>query len=1263
MPAPRSTRRFSGWGAAISMAIALSATALVAQPQAAAADSPFPATDIPSQISMLYGPEGSGPVSMRFAWVTDPDITKSVLEYATKASYDATGKLDQRVEGRWERVDINVATSQPINGHKVEVEGLAPGTEYVYRVGDGASLVSGIASFTTRAAKVEEFSFHWYTDTQMNDYKGYAATMVPAMDRAFAEVPDPAFMLFTGDQVNHSYKSEQWDGFFKALESRAASVPTYFTIGNHEYEGNPSDGYLDWESPDPYFTNFAARTNVPPNGPAYFGAAGGLPTVAGEAAKTLRNTAYYFEYGDALFVVLNHFDQLKLSELRPQLDWLKTVVQASDAKWKIAAYHHGPYLGRRNHPSNYLEITKAFDQAGIDLAISGHDGMYLRTHPMKNDLVAGDGKGTTYVTGAAAGDGQGYTWNPAIAGRYTSVYKDNQEASYQTVSVSPERIAITSTSRDPRTGVYSVNDTFEITQSLPSALADWVPPASPEPVLDKDFPPLVEGSYRISTAQQLLYVSNNFGDGFGQLPLDGHYVLTKDIDLQHLRGFRPLGLPAANAKEAGPAFTGTFDGAGHSIKGLNLGYDQGWELADAPAPTGFVGRLGAGGVVRDLGLVDVDYRGTEGPVGGVAGVVKGGTLERVFVAGKVAGAQDTAGGLIGVLDGGSVKDSYATVNLDAKATAAGLVGSVTSASTVERSLAAGAVITTGDAGGAVGDVRSADAVLAGIVAANRAVTGSTAGKLFAAAVAEARVADNVVWTDVPLTGTKVEQRGVSELSQAALTARDTYAGLGWDFGTVWGWQPATSSAVAYPHLAGLSGQVNTLPFTNKAVLAALLATMTGENAPKADGHTPYSYQFLAKAIDAAGAVMADPYASQTKVDAAVADLTTAVKFLNPLVAAKQFRAASIEELRFRIAEIGSGEDTIWITGDLVADDQGGAIKVDAGKIRLKADGPTTLTAVGNVYFNVDGAELTIGPNLTIVQRADSTALSAFFMVRNRGHLAVEDATIRSDATMSGSQGVISIEGSTPTVTVERSTVSGKGARTIYAYNTGPLLTITDSTITNTNTALYRGDYVLNGTTVITGSTGGGAVIHDFRGSEVAGDVADKVVTLTKAGTGLAVTDPAYTISYVVTEPGAAAPADLQGAVAYTEPISLPEGGTVWAALTHGGYHGIIKSFVVEAPEGPGNPPLDCAAAQAQAKAAAKAVEKAEKDVQKAQTKLQDAEAKFEKSVVMGKPAQAIEQDEVKVVKANAQLEEAEATLVTAESAHAVAVAQVTAACQ
>ena len=41
------------------------------------------------------------------------------------------------------------------------------------------------------------------------------------------------------------------------------STPTFATIGTHEYEGNPNDGYPNWESPDPWFQEFAAQHGFP----------------------------------------------------------------------------------------------------------------------------------------------------------------------------------------------------------------------------------------------------------------------------------------------------------------------------------------------------------------------------------------------------------------------------------------------------------------------------------------------------------------------------------------------------------------------------------------------------------------------------------------------------------------------------------------------------------------------------------------------------------------------------------------------------------------------------------------------------------------------------------------------------------------------------------------------------------------------------------------------------------------------------------------
>ena len=73
------------------------------------------------------------------------------------------------------------------------------------------------------------------------------------------------------------------------------------------------------------------------------------------------------------------------------------------------------------------------------------------------------------------------------------------------------------------------------------------------------------GCYEISTPAQLLYLAGKWKDG---APRDGHYVLTADIDMTGVKGFKPI----ASKKDQG--FTGTFDGQFHSIKGLRVEYEK-----------------------------------------------------------------------------------------------------------------------------------------------------------------------------------------------------------------------------------------------------------------------------------------------------------------------------------------------------------------------------------------------------------------------------------------------------------------------------------------------------------------------------------------------------------------------------------------------------------------------------------------------------------------------------------------------------------------
>ena len=136
----------------------------------------------------------------------------------------------------------------------------------------------------------------------------------------------------------------------------------------------------------------------------------------------------------------------------------------------------------------------------------------------------------------------------------------------------------------------------------------------------------------ISTADQLLDLMTETAD-----KMKGDYVLTKDIDLTGETGQSPIG--TATYK-----FSGTFDGAGHTIKGINI---------DMTSDTG-------------------SY-----PFAGLFGLVQGGTVKNLTVNGTVKSAQ-CSGGVIAWCRGATVTNchSYVTVECTNNSTygAGGIIG-------------------------------------------------------------------------------------------------------------------------------------------------------------------------------------------------------------------------------------------------------------------------------------------------------------------------------------------------------------------------------------------------------------------------------------------------------------------------------------------------------------------------------------------------------------------------------------------------------------
>ncbi|SFH75132.1 The GLUG motif-containing protein [Halorubrum aquaticum] len=127
--------------------------------------------------------------------------------------------------------------------------------------------------------------------------------------------------------------------------------------------------------------------------------------------------------------------------------------------------------------------------------------------------------------------------------------------------------------------------------------------------------------------------------------LDAHYQLTTDIDLAGTGTFEPIGTGR-------PPFTGSFDGGGHTIRGLRVDRPDSEDV-------GLFSTI-EDALIERLRLLDGHLVG-DTAVGGLVGRSTGGTVSGCSITGTVDGSFDL-GGLVGVNDGGTIEDSYAVID-------------------------------------------------------------------------------------------------------------------------------------------------------------------------------------------------------------------------------------------------------------------------------------------------------------------------------------------------------------------------------------------------------------------------------------------------------------------------------------------------------------------------------------------------------------------------------------------------------------------------
>jgi len=206
------------------------------------------------------------------------------------------------------------------------------------------------------------------------------------------------------------------------------SYDTALMLGDNIYpDGNPEDIPAKFERP---YAELLRR------GVSFHAVLGNHDVKKGsEAQINYRNfnmggRAYHsFTKGDGLVeffgIDSNRFDF-------QQRYWLEGALKASQAKWKIAFFHHPLYSSADKHGSDFhlrVELEPLLIKYGVDAAFAGHDHVYERTKPQQ---------GVQYFT-----SGAGAKTRHGDLERNTPFFAAgaDETSSFMSVEITPERFS------------------------------------------------------------------------------------------------------------------------------------------------------------------------------------------------------------------------------------------------------------------------------------------------------------------------------------------------------------------------------------------------------------------------------------------------------------------------------------------------------------------------------------------------------------------------------------------------------------------------------------------------------------------------------------------------------------------------------------------------------------------------------------------------------------------------------------------------------
>ena len=220
-------------------------------------------------------------------------------------------------------------------------------------------------------------------------------------------------------------------------------------------------------------------------------------------------------------------------------------------------------------------------------------------------------------------------------------------------------------------------------------------------------------TYTVYNADGLMNIAELVNGG----KTDINITLDKNIDLTG-KVWTPIGTDYDNA------YTGTFDGGGHTITGLTITTKDQF--------VGLFGYLNRAGTVKNVVMEGIQITSNHGSsqAGGVVGFSRG-TIENCSVSGSVSGTV-YVGGVVGAQWGGSITGCSSSATVKGTVDVGGVAGQTNSSATLTACYATGNVIIEmaskkNIAGGGLVGMNAGSSLLACYATGNVTSTGSSTG--------------------------------------------------------------------------------------------------------------------------------------------------------------------------------------------------------------------------------------------------------------------------------------------------------------------------------------------------------------------------------------------------------------------------------------------------------------------------------------------------------------------------------------------------------